>query len=324
MIDYDDLIAALAGGPLAPWAQQLPAQLAGALASERHGDWPQWRTLLAELPKVSASSAVLNQNPVRIGTSGDLSAGQRAVLEQALHRLHPWRKGPFDLFGIQIDAEWRSDYKWARLQDAIAPLAGRLVLDVGCGNGYYLLRMLGAGAARAIGIDPALRYIVQFEVLRRYLGTLPAHALPLGIDDVPPGLGAFDTVFSMGVLYHRRAPLDHLLTLRDALRPGGELVLETLVIDGDAQTVLLPAGRYAKMRNVWLLPSVAALEGWLRRCGYRHVRTVDVSTTTVAEQRATRWMRFQSLSDFLDPRDPSRTVEGLPAPRRALVLARNG
>jgi tRNA (mo5U34)-methyltransferase len=125
----------------------------------------------------------------------------------------------------------------------------------------------------------------------------------------------------MGVLYHRRSPIDHLLMLRDLLRPGGELVLETLVIDRGNGNVLVPSGRYAKMRNVWFLPSVTELENWLRRVGFRVVRTVDVTATTIEEQRTTRWMRFESLRDFLDPTDTSRTIEGYPRPVRAIVLA---
>jgi tRNA (mo5U34)-methyltransferase len=145
--------------------------------------------------------------------------------------------------------------------------------------------------------------------------------LPLGIEEVPKGLGAFDTVFSMGVLYHRRSPIDHLQELRDALRPGGELVLETLVIEGDEHALLMPEGRYAKMRNVWFIPSVAMLELWLRRAGFKQVRTVDVTTTSLEEQRSTPWMQFESLADFLNPADRSLTAEGYPAPRRAVLLA---
>ena len=146
--------------------------------------------------------------------------------------------------------------------------------------------------------------------------------LPLALEELPAKLEGFDTVFSMGVLYHRRSPIDHLLDLKDTLLRGGELVLETLVVEGDAQQVLVPEDRYAMMRNVWFLPSVPALELWLRRAGFVDVRCVDVSTTSVEEQRATDWMRFQSLPDFLDPADHSRTVEGLPAPTRAVLLAR--
>lgn len=322
MIDYDPLYRALGQGALAAWAAQLPAQVEQALAGQRHGELEQWRALLAGLPQATPSSVALDAPVVRLGEAQDLGPSARAELERGLRSLHPWRKGPFEIFGIHIDAEWRSDRKWARLAEAIQPLAGRTVLDVGCGNGYYALRMAGAGAARVVGIDPTLRYVVQFAALKHYLSALPVDVLPLAMDDLPGSLRAFDTVFSMGVLYHRRSPLDHLLALRECLRPGGELVLETLVVEGDDQRVLLPPGRYAKMRNVWFLPAVAALEGWLSRCGFSQVRTVDVSATGVDEQRRTDWMQFQSLADFLDPADHSRTIEGLPAPRRALLLAR--
>ncbi|MEW8068099.1 MAG: DUF1698 domain-containing protein, partial [Candidatus Thiodiazotropha endolucinida] len=44
--------------------------------------------------------------------------------------------------------------------------------------------------------------------------------------------------------------------------------------------------------------------------------------TTIEEQRATEWMRFESLADYLDPADRSLTIEGYPAPRRAVFVAR--
>jgi tRNA (mo5U34)-methyltransferase len=192
---------------------------------------------------------------------------------------------------------------------------------VGCGNGYYALRMAGAGAERVIGIDPTPVFVMQFQAFHRYLPDVSVDVLPLALEDLPKRLEAFDSVFSMGVLYHRRSPLDHILALRDCLRPGGELVLETLIIEGDEHAVLLPEGRYAKMRNTWFIPSVAMLEIWLRRCGFRSIRVADVNQTRVEEQRSTDWMHFESLSDFLDPKDPGKTVEGYPAPRRAVLIA---
>ncbi len=321
-MDLDTLLPALADGPLARWAERLPAQVAAGLDPARHGDLPRWEAALAALPEARPGSVDLAADTLRIGRRADLAEGDADRLEAALRQLHPWRKGPFELFGLHIDTEWRSDRKWQRLAPHIQPLAGRLVLDVGCGNGYHAWRMRGAGAARVIGIDPSPLFVMQFRAVKRYLPPEPVDVLPLGIDDLPPALDAFDTVFSMGVLYHRRSPLDHLLQLKGALRPGGELVLETLVVEGDAQSVLVPAGRYAKMGNVWFIPSPALLERWLERCGFRHVRVVDVTPTTVEEQRRTGWMTFQSLADFLDPNDASRTVEGHPAPVRAIAIAR--
>jgi tRNA (mo5U34)-methyltransferase len=98
-------------------------------------------------------------------------------------------------------------------------------------------------------------------------------------------------------------------------------VLETLVIEGDEGVTLLPRGRYAKMRNVWFLPTPATLGAWLERCGYRNIRLVDVAPTGIEEQRSTPWMQFESLPEFLAPGDPTRTIEGLPAPRRAIFVA---
>ncbi|WP_054773231.1 tRNA 5-methoxyuridine(34)/uridine 5-oxyacetic acid(34) synthase CmoB, partial [Methylogaea oryzae] len=270
---------------------------------------------------IAASSVDLNADALRIGAPGDCDEAQRSAIEQALRQLHPWRKGPYDIHGIPIDTEWRSDWKWQRLADHIAPLDKRLVLDVGCGSGYHCWRMLGAGARRVIGIDPTLLSVMQFLAVKHFAGDYPVDVLPLGIDDVPPDLQAFDTVFSMGVLYHRRSPMDHLLELKGCLKPGGELVLETLVIDGGLGQVLVPEGRYAKMRNVWFIPSCATLESWLKRCGYREVRLVDLCRTSTDEQRSTDWMRFHSLADFLDPANPELTCEGLPAPTRAVFLA---
>jgi tRNA (mo5U34)-methyltransferase len=125
----------------------------------------------------------------------------------------------------------------------------------------------------------------------------------------------------MGVLYHRRSPIDHLMKLKGCLRPGGELVLETLVIDGEEGDTLMPEGRYAKMRNVWFLPSCKTLISWMNRCGFKNCRVIDLNTTSLEEQRSTEWMEFHSLKDFLNPENTALTCEGLPAPKRAIILA---
>lgn len=320
MIDYNDLYRDLNNTPLAHWLDNLPAALSSRLdEARRHGDLPRWQHCLTQLPEILPSSIDLREG-VQIGTAQDLSTAQHDQLKAALQGLHPWRKGPFELFGVAIDTEWRSDWKW----DRIAPhldLAGKRVLDVGCGNGYHMWRMWQAGAQMVIGVDPNLLFMTQFEVMRHYLPDAPVWQLPFTLEELPEPTNGFDNVFSMGVLYHRRSPLDHLLQLKACLRPGGELVLETLVIEGDAQQCLMPEDRYAQMRNVWFLPSVAMLERFLQRSGFIHVRCVDVNRTSVDEQRSTEWMRFQSLPDFLDPANPQLTCEGYPAPMRATLIA---
>jgi tRNA (mo5U34)-methyltransferase len=181
--------------------------------------------------------------------------------------------------------------------------------------------MLGAEAEMVIGIDPGLRYVMQFHAIRCLYGESQVFVLPLALEDLPSQLNLFDSVFSMGVLYHRRSPFDHLMQLKDCLRPGGELILETLVIEGSKNQVLVPEGRYAQMRNVWFIPSCDTLKSWLTRCGFTNIRLIDISKTTLAEQRCTEWMQSQSLQDFLQAENPDLTVEGLPAPVRGVFLA---
>lgn len=316
-LDLDALQQHLAGTPLQEWSADLPGQIDAKLAIG-HGDLQRWHNAVEELPALSVEQLELVKN---FSFNGPCDEPTRAQLKSALQGLIPWRKGPFHLFDVHVDTEWRSDWKWQRVAPYL-DLTGKRVLDVGCGNGYYMWRMLGAGAASVVGIDPNWLFLCQFLAMKNYLPDQPVWHLPLGFEELPAKLQGFDTVFSMGILYHRRSPIDHLFDLKDCLVKGGELVLETLVVEGDAQQVLLPEDRYQQMRNVWFLPSVPALELWLRRAGFTDVQCVDVSTTSVAEQRSTEWMRYQSLPEFLDPADHSRTIEGLPAPMRAVITAR--
>ncbi len=321
MIDYSPLYKTLEDGPLAKLGEALPALIEARFSADRHGDLPRWWAALEALPALKPELANLNSAVVSVGDDSSSDTKTREQLETVLRQLMPWRKGPFAIHGVEIDTEWRSDWKWERLKDHIQDLKGRHVLDVGCGSGYHCWRMLGAGAKLVVGIDPSPLFVVQHQALQRFIQQKNSYVLPLGIEDLPPRLEGFDTVFSMGILYHRRSPLEHLMELRDCLRIGGELVLETLVVEGEQGYSLLPDGRYAKMRNTWFIPSCATLEQWLTRCGFKNVKTVDINITRIEEQRSTSWMTYDSLIDYLDPNDHSRTIEGYPAPMRAVITA---
>jgi len=316
--DLESLRRTLTAEGAGAWAEAL-ASAAAAAAGRRHGDQAGWEAAIARLPDLDPAMPVADGPAVSIGAEAD--AATRETIRQALLALAPWRKGPFDIHGVRIDAEWRSDLKWQRLAAGVSDLRGRRVLDVGCGNGYYALRMLAAGARWVLGADPTRLFSLQYRAVRHFTPALPFWLLPAPLEDLPEPADGLDTVFSLGVLYHRRSPFEHLARLRRWLRPGGELVLETLVIEGGPEAVLVPRGRYARMRNVWFLPSVAALAVWLERAGFDSVRCTDVSPTTPAEQRSTDWMPFDSLDKALDPEDHRRTVEGHPRPLRAVMIA---
>jgi len=318
---YQSLIDWLPDSPLAVWADTISEQINTRLRRERWGDMPSWEHCLQRLPEIDPLTTDFKQS-VTIGDPGLMDKGRRQQLQATLMDLHPWRKGPYQLFGLTIDTEWRSDWKWDRVLPHIESLENRLVLDVGCGNGYHCWRMLGEGAARVIGIDPSPKSVFQFYAIKHFAGNQhPVDVLPLGIEQMPSKLKAFDTVFSMGVLYHRRSPMDHLLELKELLRNGGQLVLETLIIEGYQGQVLVPEGRYGKMPNVWFLPSADTLISWMQKIGFENPRLVDQTKTTIEEQRSTDWMTFESLKDFLHPEDKEKTFEGHPAPLRAVFVA---
>ena len=281
------------------WIEPALEITAERLSSSGHGDYDRWAGALESL-----------------AAAGD----DEAAIRDALMALSPWRKGPMRFGPVTVDAEWRSDLKWDRIEGAI-DLDGRHILDVGCGNGYYALKMLEAGAASVLGIDPTALFVMQFLASRRFAPQGEALVLPFRLEELPLPARVFDTTFSMGVLYHRRSPIDHLRELRETLKPGGQLVLETLFLPGDEALARTPPSRYARMRNVWLLPTIPELETWLARTGFTSTSVVDRSVTSTDEQRPTEWMSFESLADALDPEDPSLTIEGLPRPHRVVITA---
>lgn len=318
---FNPVLSELDAQGLQDWAEGLRTQFRHKFEEAPHGDLGRWLRALEALPGLPDVRGRLNAPAVTLEADRDLTEAEHHQLETGLRGLMPWRKGPFRFFDTFIDTEWRSDWKWDRVAPHLSDLNGRQILDVGCGSGYHCWRMFGAGARRVVGIDPGLLFLFQFLAVKNYLGNVPVDLLPVRMEDLPTNLEVFDTTFSMGVLYHRRSPLDHLLELKSTLRRGGELVLETLVVDGPEGYSLMPEDRYGQMRNVWFLPSCDTLLRWLQRTGFRDAKVVDVTGTTTDEQRSTDWMRFNSLKDFLDPDDPSKTVEGYPGPKRATIIA---
>jgi tRNA (mo5U34)-methyltransferase len=316
-----DIAELAADDHLQPWLATLIPYLKHWTENNNHGDFKPWCRHLEKLLGLSSSHQNFG-NTVEIGTPDEITAGRRKEIENVLRQFQPWRKGPFRLFGIDIDSEWRSDLKWERLENHIMDLKDRTVLDVGCSNGYHMWRMKGCQARQVIGIDPCLHYLFQFFAVRNIAGS-PAgiHMFPMILDQMPQDLPAFDTVFSMGVIYHQKSPFMHLEHLRKLLKSGGQLVLETMIISGDEMTVLTPEDRYACMGNVWCIPSAKAALLWLRKTGFANPRLINISTTTESEQHRTEWGCTESLMDFLNSENRGLTVEGYEAPRRAVFLA---
>ena len=271
----------------------------------------RWTAALQKIPELNCECFEDNGKVV---LSSNESVDE-TVIRDALKEFMPWRKGPWKILGVDIDTEWRSNLKWDRLAPHF-DFRGKKVLDIGCGNGYYCYRATLAGASYAVGIDPSLYSVYQAQIAAKLCPQIPVKVLAVAQKDFKAT--AFDTVFSMGVIYHHKNPIEHLSQIHDMLNDGGTLIFETLVVEPDG---LIPNGRYAKMRNVYQIPSVEGAKSMLAAVGFKDICLSDISKTTFAEQRRTEWMVFDSLEDFLDA-DCTKTVEGYPAPVRAMFHAR--
>lgn len=316
MFNFSSLWQDILKNDLEPWLKSLPICLDN-WQKQNSSSIKEKQKLLNIIPALNAKA---NWQNVSVNT--DLNQGQLKAVEFTLKQLKPWKKGPFQIDDLLIDAEWRSDLKWQRLQGKISPLQGKKVLDIGTNNGYHLWRMLGDGADLAIGVEPSLACFWQFQAIKKLFNQEnKIHILPLKLEELSP-IAKFDAVFSMGVLYHCKSPLEHLENLKAFLNSAGELILETLIIEGDANTVLTPSTTYAKMNNVYFIPSTEALKIWLKKVGFKTINLIDVSTTSANEQRSTIWCSEKSLSDFLNPTNSSLTIENYPAPKRAVLIAK--
>ncbi len=279
----------------------------------------KYRDLVAALPEHSNSYCDLSKDLVTIGKPSDIPDGFKEICQQLI----PWRKGPFNLFGIEIDAEWRSDFKWNRLKESLGSLKEKRILDIGCNNGYFMFRMMHENPQLVLGIDPALHCCAQFRFLNHFAQQKRLQFEMFGIDEVKHFDNFFDLIFSMGILYHHRNPMQQLIDIREALRPKGEVILETIGIAGDGSYAIYPEDRYAQMRNVWFVPTLDCFYNWVKRANFINIELISSVDTTFEEQRLTDWCPppYQSLQNFLDPNDISKTVEGYPAPQRFCLKA---
>ncbi len=285
------------------------------------GNFAKFKIVLDSIPQLTPGSINLDTPAITIGQSSDVTDKEQKSLAQKLEQLCPWRKGPFNLFGVDVDSEWQSWMKWERLVHHIGPLKGRKILDIGSSNGYYMFKMAEFDPMMVLGVEPQSAFYFQYLTIQKLLNQENVYCLPVTHDQLPKMDRYFDTVFCMGVLYHRKSPVQMLKDICDAMRPGGELVLENLVIDSKQNMCLFPKDRYAKMRNVFFIPDLLAMESWLLRAGFTNIRCVDVTKTSVNEQRKTKWIQTETLKDFLDPDDLEKTIEGYPAPVRAIFIA---
>jgi len=290
---------------------------------EERQKWLTWKNIapyqkaIKALPSFSNIEVKLGDKvEVQIANLSELDARQ---IEQTARLMLPWRKGPFQINTLLIDSEWQSQIKY-NLLEPYFNLNDKIVGDIGCNNGYYLFRMLTHKPKKLIGFDPSAIYYSQFQFIDHFVQSDIVYEL-LGVEHVEFYEHTFDVLFCLGVLYHRADPVGMLKSLFKGLNKGGELILDTFMIDGEEEICLTPKDRYSKIPNIYFVPTVNALKNWCYRAGFSHVEVLETMVTESNEQRKTEWIETQSLEDFLDPDDPTKTVEGYAAPKRVYIKA---
>jgi tRNA (mo5U34)-methyltransferase len=272
------------------------------------------------LPNISPTQISLDQDIIHIGQASDLK-NKKTQLASSLKNLKPWRKGPYNLFGTLVKSEWNSNLKWNRIKSALPNLKNKTILDIGCSSGYYMLRMLAHKPRLLIGIDPSEVFYYQFQTIQKYLQIPNMHYLPLKLENINAFPQKFDIIFCMGILYHQRSPLEALRLIKESMHKKSALILETLIIDSPLDVALFPRTTYAKMRNTYFIPSINCLLNWLTRAGFKNNQIISTNQTSSYEQHQTSYSTSKSLTDFLDPNDKNKTIEGYPAPIRACLVS---
>jgi tRNA (mo5U34)-methyltransferase len=282
----------------------------------------RYRVPCVGLSAFQASNVDCSQDAVHIGNASEVSEQQRQEIESHLREFMPWRKGPFSIFGTEVDSEWQSQRKWQRLLSHLPDLEGKIVADVGCSNGYYMFRMIPHRPRMVLGFEPSLQHYYCFKGLNGMARQDNLEIDLLGVEHLPLFPECFDVLFLMGIIYHRSSPVDTLRDVFSSLKSGGSLILESQAIPGKDAMALFPERTYAKVPGTYFVPTGACLTNWLQRAGFTDVELFCQHPMSSVEQRRTNWMQFESYSDFIQPEQPRLTVEGYPAPDRVFFIAR--
>ncbi len=281
----------------------------------------RYRNPYLELTSYQAKHVSYNSDIVTIGKTDEISAENRLRIKELLRSYMPWRKGPFSIFGIDIDAEWRSERKWQRLEKHLPPLEGKILADVGCNNGYYMFRMAAHKPAFVLGLEPSVQYYYCFKALNSMAGFKNLEIDLLGAEHLGHFENCFDVLFLMGIIYHRPSPIDTLKNILTSLKPGGTMILETQGIPGEQPYALFPEKTYAKVPGTYFVPTKSCLINWINKAGFKNIDLFYSHPMSKEEQRPTEWMEFESYENYIDPDNPELTIEGYPAPYRFFVKA---
>ena len=282
----------------------------------------RYRNPYERLRQFKARHVNCSADHITIGRPDEISQDEQREIKSSLKSFMPWRKGPFSVFGVDVDAEWRSERKWQRIIPELPDLKGKIIADIGCNNGYYMFRMAESEPHLVLGFEPSVQHYYCFKALNSMAGMGQLDIDLLGIEHIKYFETCFDVIFLMGIIYHRPSPIDTLRDIYTALQRGGTLIVESQGIPGNEPMALFPDKTYAKVPGTYFVPTGACLCNWMKKAGFSDIIFFHSHPMSSDEQRQTDWMQFESYADFIDSNNPQKTVEGYPAPCRVFLTGK--
>src|SRR5215216_3520024 len=115
-------------------------------------------------------------------------------------------------------------------------IRGTRVADIGSGTGRIVRMLADEGAARIVAVEPS----AAFEVLEDNTRDIADRITYVrGPGESLPGTAELDACFSFGVLHHIPDPSPVLRRCREALRPGGKMVVWLYGMEGNEKYLRL-------------------------------------------------------------------------------------
>jgi len=285
-----------------------------------HGNLKKWKDILNLLPDSNSNYTDYSGSHIKLGEKSSLGSDDKKKLQHLLLNLSPWRKGPFNICGVNVDSEWRSDYKWERLKSFLPNITNMRVGDLGCSNGYYSYKLLGLNPELVVGMDKTALYVFQFLATKHFAKQIQKLLiLPCSAEEFDSKNMDFNLILSMGILYHTKDYANHMEAVKKLMKKNGYLILETIISSSKKNINIDKGQTYAGMKNIGTIFGKDNLIKILKNKGFNNIECVNENFTSSIEQRTTKWMQGRSFKDFLLPN--GNTIEGYPPVCRAIFVA---
>ena len=187
---------------------------------------------------------------------------------------------------------------------SLADIEGSRVCEIGAGQGRIITMLMEAGASYAIAIEPSDAFKVLRDNVRQFGAKveckhITGDRIPLGLD--------LDYILSLGVLHHVRDPVPIVRAAREALRPGGRMLVWLYGREGNEMylrfalplrtiTSRLPAPVLAGLAHALAVP----LSGYIWLCRFLKLPMYQYMRSVVAPLI---WgQRMLVIYDQLNPR----------------------